>query len=82
MNDRYLKYRISITLFSLSIKVIYFVHRYLQYSINPEKIKLQDTPTVLVNVANFNPNGRQLTWQFLKLNWDFIMEKWVFEITL
>lgn len=53
----------------------WILSRYLQYSINPEKIKTQDTSAVLVNVANFNPNGRQLTWQFLKLNWDFIREK-------
>jgi len=49
--------------------------RYLQYSLNPEKIKAQDTSRVLTNVANYNPNGRQLAWQFLKLNWDFIIEK-------
>lgn len=53
----------------------WILSRYLQYSINPEKIKPQDTSRVLVNVANYNPNGRQLTWQFLKLNWGFIREK-------
>jgi len=52
-----------------------FIYRYLQYSLNPEKIKTQDTSRVLTNVANYNPNGRQLAWQFLKLNWDFIIEK-------
>ena len=59
-----------------------FIYRYLQYSLNPEKIKAQDTSRVLTNVANYNPNGRQLAWQFLKLNWDFIIERLVLQTTL
>ncbi|KAJ7394007.1 hypothetical protein OS493_003679 [Desmophyllum pertusum] len=53
----------------------WILRRYLQYSIDPDKTKTQDTISVLRNVANYNPNGRQLTWQFIKLNWDFILEK-------
>ncbi|PFX22378.1 Aminopeptidase N [Stylophora pistillata] len=53
----------------------WILSRYLQYSITPDKIKSQDTSRVLSYVANYNPNGRQLTWQFLKLNWNLIKEK-------
>lgn len=47
----------------------------MQYSITPEKIKMQDTSAALTYIAKYNPNGRQLTWQFIKLNWDYIREK-------
>lgn len=53
----------------------WILSRYLQYSITPDKIKSQDTSRVLSYVAYYNPNGRQLTWQFLKLNWATIKEK-------
>ena len=54
-----------------------FLPRYLEYSVRPKKIRTQDTRSVILNVATHNPYGRQLTWQFIKLNWDFIMEKLV-----
>ena len=54
-----------------------FLPRYLEYSVRPKKIRTQDTRSVILNVASHNPYGRQLTWQFIKLNWDFIMEKLV-----
>ncbi|XP_078360662.1 aminopeptidase N-like [Oculina patagonica] len=53
----------------------WILSRYLQYSTDPDKIKTQDTTSVLRNVANYSPIGRQLTWQFIKLNWDFILAK-------
>lgn len=49
--------------------------RYLYYSIDSSKIKSQDAARVIYNVANHNPQGRQLAWQFLKINWDYILKK-------
>ncbi|XP_068743771.1 glutamyl aminopeptidase-like isoform X2 [Montipora capricornis] len=49
--------------------------RYLEYSLDSTKIKLQDTSRVIYNVANYNPQGRHLTWQFVKLNWDFLLKR-------
>lgn len=49
--------------------------RYLEYSIDSTKIKAQDTSRVIYFIANYNPQGRHLAWQFLKINWNFILKK-------
>lgn len=53
----------------------WIIRRYLQYSIDPTKIKMQDTARVIAYLSIYNPLGRQLAWQFVKLNWDHILEK-------
>ena len=53
---------------------IYSFERYLHYSIDPTKIKMQDTARIIASVAMYNPLGRQLAWQFVQLHWAHILE--------
>lgn len=47
------------------------LHQYLQYSLDPEKIKAQDMHTV-ISVVAANPIGHLVTWRFLRTHWDAI----------
>ncbi|XP_066914391.1 glutamyl aminopeptidase-like isoform X2 [Clytia hemisphaerica] len=51
------------------------LERYMQYALDESKIRSQDTSYVFSYVANSNPIGRTVAWNFLKLNWDTIYEK-------
>ena len=46
--------------------------RYLQYSIDPSKIRKQDAVSVISSIAS-NPIGRALAWDFVRAKWDFLM---------
>lgn len=47
------------------------LQQYLQFSLEPDKVRAQDTHTVLGVVAA-NTAGHLLTWHFLKSHWDAI----------
>lgn len=47
------------------------LQQYLQFSLEPDKVRAQDTHTVIGVVAS-NPAGHLLTWHFLKSHWDAI----------
>ena len=56
-------------------KFIPIFFRYLHYALDETKIRSQDTSYVFSYVANYNPIGRNIAWNFLKENWDDIYNK-------
>ena len=50
--------------------------RYLRYSIDKDKIRDQDSVTVVGYVAG-NSVGRELAWKFLKENWDIFYKRYL-----
>ncbi|XP_066914385.1 glutamyl aminopeptidase-like [Clytia hemisphaerica] len=50
------------------------LERYLDYAISGRQIRPQDASYVFDYVANHNPIGRPVAWNFLKQNWDKIYE--------
>lgn len=50
--------------------------RYLEYCLDPEKIRKQDATFTIVYIAN-NPIGQPLAWDFIRSKWDYIFNKWV-----
>jgi len=46
------------------------------YSLDPTKIRVEDTPWVFERVAK-NPVGRQIAWNFLKENWDIFAARYI-----
>ena len=48
--------------------------RYLQYSLDPTKIRKQDATSTIVAVAR-NVVGMPLAWNFVRENWSNIFEK-------
>ncbi|XP_028401179.1 glutamyl aminopeptidase-like [Dendronephthya gigantea] len=53
----------------------WILNRYLQYAIDDTKVRNQDTSGVISDIANANPVGRSLAWNFLKEVWPIIIEK-------
>lgn len=53
----------------------FYTDRYLHYALDETKIRSQDTSYVFSYVANYNPIGRNIAWNFLKENWDMIYNK-------
>lgn len=49
-------------------------YRYLQYSIDPTKIRKQDATNVIVYISE-NDIGRGLTWDFVRENWERLMRE-------
>lgn len=49
-------------------------YRYLQYSIDPTKIRKQDATNVIVYISE-NEIGRGLTWDFVRENWERLMRE-------
>jgi hypothetical protein len=49
--------------------------RFLRYSIDGDKIRDQDTVTVVGYVAR-NAVGRDLAWKFLKENWSIFLKRY------
>ena len=62
---------------SLSLK--HHGHSYLEYSLDPSKVRSQDTTSVIAYVAA-NVYGRYLTWNFVRNNWDIFLERWVWPL--
>lgn len=51
--------------------------RYLEYCLDPTKIRKQDATSTVVSIAG-NPIGQPLAWDFVRANWDHIVNEWVF----
>ncbi|XP_062327758.1 aminopeptidase Ey-like [Osmerus eperlanus] len=52
-------------------KVPWLLNRYLEYSLDPEKIRKQDATFTIVYIAG-NVVGQPLAWDFVRAKWDFI----------
>lgn len=51
---------------------VWLLWRFLNYSLNKDKIKPQDTVHVITDVAR-NPIGRFIAWRFVKQNWKTLL---------
>uniref|UniRef100_A0A3Q3XDZ2 Aminopeptidase n=1 Tax=Mola mola TaxID=94237 RepID=A0A3Q3XDZ2_MOLML len=49
----------------------WLLNRYLQYCLDPEKIRKQDAASTILIIAN-NPIGQPLAWDFIRANWDHL----------
>ncbi|XP_047435973.1 aminopeptidase Ey-like [Mugil cephalus] len=49
----------------------WLLNRYLQYCLDPEKIRKQDATFTIVYIAS-NPIGQSLAWDFIRSNWGHI----------
>ncbi|XP_034444137.1 aminopeptidase Ey-like [Hippoglossus hippoglossus] len=49
----------------------WLLNRYLQYTLDPEKIRFMDVSTV-INLIALNPAGQALAWNFIRANWEFL----------
>ncbi|XP_044213044.1 alanyl (membrane) aminopeptidase a [Thunnus albacares] len=52
---------------------IWLLNRYLQYTLNPEKIRLMDVASTINYIAR-NMAGQELTWNFIRANWDYVSQ--------
>ncbi|XP_041800155.1 aminopeptidase Ey-like [Chelmon rostratus] len=49
----------------------WLLNRYLQYCLDPEKIRKQDATSTIISIAG-NPIGQPLAWDFIRANWGHI----------
>ncbi|XP_029001190.1 aminopeptidase Ey-like [Betta splendens] len=49
----------------------WLLNRYLEYSLDPTKIRKQDASFTITAIAS-NPVGQPLAWDFIRAKWDFI----------
>ncbi|XP_068612814.1 aminopeptidase Ey-like [Brachionichthys hirsutus] len=49
----------------------WLLNRYLDYCLDPEKIRKQDATSAITSIAS-NPIGQALAWDFVRAKWDFI----------
>ncbi|XP_061783528.1 aminopeptidase N-like [Nerophis lumbriciformis] len=54
-------------------KKIWLLSRYLEYTLDPEKIRLMDVTSTISDIAR-NVAGHGLAWNFLRANWDYISQ--------
>eukprot|EP00118_Oscarella_pearsei_P010785 m.68309 g.68309 ORF g.68309 m.68309 type:complete len:981 (+) comp35504_c0_seq10:3-2945(+) len=53
----------------------WLLNRYLEYSVDPSKIRPQDTDFVMIYVSR-NVIGRSFAWNFLRSNWDLLFSRY------
>uniref|UniRef100_A0A3Q2PBE6 Aminopeptidase n=1 Tax=Fundulus heteroclitus TaxID=8078 RepID=A0A3Q2PBE6_FUNHE len=51
----------------------WLLNRYLQYCLDPGKIRKQDAYEIFVSIAR-NPIGQPLVWDFVRTNWDYLIK--------
>ena len=56
----------------MALTLFYF--RYLEYSLDPDKIRKQDATFTIVYIAG-NVVGQPLAWDFVRAKWDFIFNE-------
>jgi aminopeptidase N len=56
-------------------RIPWLLSRYLEYSIDPSKVRTQDTTTVIAYVSA-NVYGRYLTWNFVRNSWSLFLERY------
>uniref|UniRef100_A0A673NCL0 Aminopeptidase n=1 Tax=Sinocyclocheilus rhinocerous TaxID=307959 RepID=A0A673NCL0_9TELE len=54
-------------------KVPWLLNRYLEYTMNPEKIRKQDATSTIGYIAS-NIIGQPLAWDFVRANWDYFFQ--------
>uniref|UniRef100_A0A8C1G8G6 Aminopeptidase n=1 Tax=Cyprinus carpio TaxID=7962 RepID=A0A8C1G8G6_CYPCA len=54
-------------------KVPWLLNRYLEYTMNPEKIRKQDATSTIGYIAS-NIIGQSLAWDFVRANWDYFFK--------
>nr|XP_046249908.1 alanyl (membrane) aminopeptidase a [Scatophagus argus] len=52
---------------------IWLLNRYLEYTLDPEKIRLMDVSSTINDIAN-NVAGHALAWNFIRANWDYVSQ--------
>uniref|UniRef100_A0A4W6G3L8 Aminopeptidase n=1 Tax=Lates calcarifer TaxID=8187 RepID=A0A4W6G3L8_LATCA len=52
----------------------WLLNRYLQYCLDPEKIRKQDATITIIYIAS-NPIGQPLAWDFIRANWNHIFNE-------
>ncbi|XP_041842679.1 aminopeptidase Ey-like isoform X2 [Melanotaenia boesemani] len=57
-------------------KMPWLLNRYLQYCLDPKKIRKQDASYTIIDIAS-NPTGQPLAWDFVRANWDFLFHDYV-----
>lgn len=48
-------------------------YRYLEYTLDPEKIRLMEVASTINYIAK-NVAGQALTWNFIRAHWDYVSE--------
>uniref|UniRef100_A0A3P8SK36 Aminopeptidase n=1 Tax=Amphiprion percula TaxID=161767 RepID=A0A3P8SK36_AMPPE len=56
---------------------IWLLNRYLEYTLDPDKIRLMDVASTIDSIAS-NPAGQALAWNFIRAHWDYIQQGWVY----
>ncbi|RVE71361.1 hypothetical protein OJAV_G00051250, partial [Oryzias javanicus] len=51
----------------------WLLNRLLEYSLDPDKIRLTDVASVVNDVAE-NPAGQALAWNFIRAHWDYVSQ--------
>ncbi|XP_061138849.1 alanyl (membrane) aminopeptidase-like b [Syngnathus typhle] len=54
-------------------KKIWLLNRYLDYTLDPEKIRLMDVTTTINYIAS-NVAGHGLAWNFIRAKWDYVRQ--------
>uniref|UniRef100_A0A1A7XIV8 Aminopeptidase n=1 Tax=Iconisemion striatum TaxID=60296 RepID=A0A1A7XIV8_9TELE len=51
----------------------WLLNRYLEYTLDPDKIRLMDVATTVYSIAQ-NAAGQALAWNFIRANWDYVSQ--------
>uniref|UniRef100_A0A671VWD8 Aminopeptidase n=1 Tax=Sparus aurata TaxID=8175 RepID=A0A671VWD8_SPAAU len=54
-------------------KKTWLLNRYLEYTLDPEKIRLMDVASSITDVAR-NVAGQALAWNFIRAHWDYVSQ--------
>ncbi|XP_049928174.1 alanyl (membrane) aminopeptidase-like b [Epinephelus moara] len=54
-------------------KKIWLLNRYLEYTLDPEKIRLMDVASTISYIAK-NVAGQALAWNFIRAHWDYVRQ--------
>uniref|UniRef100_UPI0037E79971 alanyl (membrane) aminopeptidase-like b n=1 Tax=Semicossyphus pulcher TaxID=241346 RepID=UPI0037E79971 len=52
-------------------KKTWLLNRYLEYTLNPEKIRLMDVASIINDIAR-NVAGQALAWNFIRAHWEYV----------
>ncbi|XP_078114099.1 alanyl (membrane) aminopeptidase-like b [Sander vitreus] len=55
-------------------KKTWLLNRYLEYTLDPDKIRLMDVGSIISNIA-WNPAGHALAWNFIRAHWDYVSQQ-------
>lgn len=54
-------------------KKIWLLNRYLEYTLDPEKIRLMDVASIIIDIAK-NEAGQALAWNFIRAHWEYVSQ--------